>query len=65
MATSSALTRQEARIVSLAAAGYSNRQIATQLFVTVRTVEFHLSGAYRKLGITGRRQLGSVHVACS
>lgn len=55
-----ALTRQEARIARLAAAGHSNKQIAAQLSLTVRTVEFHLSGAYRKLGISGRRELGAV-----
>ncbi len=51
------LTRQENRIAQLARAGYSNREIADQLFLTVRTVEFHLSRAYRKLGIAGRREL--------
>ncbi|MFJ3705791.1 MULTISPECIES: LuxR C-terminal-related transcriptional regulator [Streptomyces] len=51
------LTRQQDRIAQLARAGYSNRQIAETLFLTVRTVEFHLSSVYRKLGISGRRQL--------
>ncbi|MFF3753467.1 LuxR C-terminal-related transcriptional regulator [Streptomyces sp. NPDC002018] len=51
------LTRQQDKIAQLARAGYSNRQIAETLFLTVRTVEFHLSGVYRKLGISGRRQL--------
>ncbi|CAM4079117.1 LuxR C-terminal-related transcriptional regulator [Kibdelosporangium persicum] len=55
-----ALTKQEARIARLAAAGHSNKQIAAKLCLTVRTVEFHLSGAYRKLGISGRRELGAV-----
>ncbi|MFL6127410.1 LuxR C-terminal-related transcriptional regulator [Actinophytocola sp.] len=57
------LTRQEAKIARLAAAGHSNRQIAAELCLTVRTIEFHLSGAYRKLGITGRRELGEVIAA--
>ncbi|MEU5208783.1 LuxR C-terminal-related transcriptional regulator [Streptomyces sp. NPDC020742] len=54
------LTPQERKILRLARDGYSNRDIAGRLFVTVRTVEFHLSGAYRKLGIAGRRQLAEV-----
>lgn len=55
-----ALTRQEARIARLATAGHSNKQIAAKLSLTVRTVEFHLSGVYRKLGISGRRELSAV-----
>jgi DNA-binding NarL/FixJ family response regulator len=51
------LTAQEARIAELARAGYSNKQIAGKLFLTVRTVEFHLSNVYRKLLISGRREL--------
>ncbi|MDT0458894.1 LuxR family transcriptional regulator [Streptomyces sp. DSM 41527] len=54
------LTPQERKILHLAKEGHSNRDIAGRLFVAVRTVEFHLSGAYRKLGITGRRQLAQV-----
>ncbi|MFF8373788.1 LuxR C-terminal-related transcriptional regulator [Streptomyces lydicus] len=54
------LTPQELKILQLARDGHSNRDIAGKLFVAVRTVEFHLSGAYRKLGITGRRQLAEV-----
>lgn len=52
-----ALTRQERKIAVLARAGYSNRRIAQEQSLTLRTVEFHLSGAYRKLGIAGRREL--------
>nr|BFE37313.1 hypothetical protein GCM10010200_095640 [Actinomadura rugatobispora] len=52
-----ALTPQEARVANLARAGYSNRNIAETLYLTVRTVEFHLSSVYRKLGISGRRDL--------
>ncbi|WP_146087626.1 helix-turn-helix transcriptional regulator [Thermomonospora echinospora] len=55
-----ALTPQEARVANLARAGYSNRKIAETLFLTVRTVEFHLSSVYRKLGISGRRELSAV-----
>lgn len=54
------LTGQELRVSELARAGYSNRQIAETLFLAVRTVEFHLSSVYRKLGVSGRRELHSV-----
>jgi DNA-binding CsgD family transcriptional regulator len=52
-----ALTPSERRIAERAAAGASNPEIAQALFVTVKTVEMHLSNAYRKLGIAGRRDL--------
>jgi DNA-binding NarL/FixJ family response regulator len=51
------LTASERRVASLAAAGSSNREIAQTLFVTPKTVELHLSNAYRKLGIRSRREL--------
>jgi DNA-binding CsgD family transcriptional regulator len=52
-----ALTASEKRVAELAAAGGTNREIAQELFVTPKTVEVHLSNAYRKLGIRGRREL--------
>ena len=52
-----ALTPSERRIVELAAGGATNAEIAQGLFVTVKTVEMHLGNAYRKLGISSRRQL--------
>ncbi|WP_280341777.1 helix-turn-helix transcriptional regulator [Nocardia neocaledoniensis] len=54
------LTRQERKIAGLALRGLTNKDIAEELFLTVRTVEFHLSNVYRKLGIPGRRQLAGV-----
>lgn len=54
-----ALTPSEARVAAMAAEGLSNRQIAAKLFVTVRTVEYHLQGAYRKLGIRARENLSA------
>lgn len=54
----SALTPAELRVARLAADGRSNREAAEQLFVTVKTVEMHLSSSYRKLGIGSRSQLG-------
>lgn len=53
------LTKQETRVAGMAAQGLTNRQIAEALFLTRRTVELHLSGAYRKLGITGRADLAT------
>ncbi|MGW2749159.1 LuxR C-terminal-related transcriptional regulator [Streptomyces sp. NPDC001450] len=52
-----ALTQAERRVARLAAQGMTNRSIAEELFVELRTVELHLSRAYRKLGITGRAGL--------
>jgi DNA-binding NarL/FixJ family response regulator len=51
------LTPSELRIVRLAADGRTNREIAHELYVTLKTVEGHLSRAYTKLGIDGRAQL--------
>jgi DNA-binding CsgD family transcriptional regulator len=55
-----ALTPSELRVVRLAAEGASNREIAHQLFVTLKTVEGHLSRAYTKLGVKGRDELSRV-----
>ena len=52
-----ALTASERRVAGMAAEGRSNRDIAQALFVTPKTVEVHLSNAYRKLGIRSRREL--------
>ncbi|HMM81950.1 MAG TPA: AAA family ATPase [Terrimesophilobacter sp.] len=51
------LSPSEFRVASLAAQGLSNREIAGNLFVTLKTVEFHLSHCYRKLGIRARHDL--------
>jgi DNA-binding CsgD family transcriptional regulator len=53
------LTESEQRAAELAASGMSNKQIARELFVTVHTVEVHLSRAYAKLGVSSRRQLSA------
>jgi DNA-binding CsgD family transcriptional regulator len=52
-----ALTPAELAVARLAAAGRTNRDIAERLKVVQRTVEMHLSSAYRKLGIRGRSAL--------
>jgi DNA-binding NarL/FixJ family response regulator len=51
------LTASERRVAELAAEGRTNKEIAQALFVTLKTVELHLSHAYRKLGIRSRREL--------
>ncbi|TPQ23555.1 ATP-binding protein [Streptomyces sporangiiformans] len=51
------LTPSELQVARQAAAGLSNLEIAELLFVTQRTVELHLTSVYRKLGLSGRRQL--------
>jgi DNA-binding CsgD family transcriptional regulator len=51
------LTVSERRVAQMAATGMSNKEIAQALFVTVKTVEVHLSSVYRKLQINSRRKL--------
>ena len=51
------LTSQELVVARLAAEGRSNREIADELVVSIKTVEYHLRNAFGKLGITSRRQL--------
>jgi DNA-binding CsgD family transcriptional regulator len=55
-----ALTPSEQRIARLAADGMTNREIATHLFVTVKTVEMHLGRSFEKLGTESRRELAHV-----
>ena len=54
------LTPSERRIAERAAAGKTNRQIAQELFLTMKTVAFHLTNAYRKLDVSSREELAAV-----
>lgn len=51
------LSDSERRVATLVARGYTNQKVSTKLYITVSTVEQHLTQVYRKLGITSRREL--------
>ena len=57
--TLAALTATEARIAAMVRDGASNREIATRMFLSVKTVEATLTRMYRKLGVRSRTQLSS------
>lgn len=59
----SALTPVEQQVAELVAAGMSNREVATRLFASVRTIEAHLSAVYRKLEIRSRSELAARYAA--
>jgi DNA-binding NarL/FixJ family response regulator len=51
------LTPQETQVVRLVAEGGSNKEVAARLFLSPRTVAYHLHKAYPKLGVTSRTEL--------
>jgi DNA-binding NarL/FixJ family response regulator len=53
------LTPQEAQIARLARSGHSNTEIGTELFLSPRTVEWHLARVFTKLGISSRTDYAS------
>ena len=53
------LTPQERMVARLAAEGHTNREVAEELYISVKTVEHHLSRVYAKLGVQGRVQMAA------
>ncbi|QFU85251.1 Putative HTH-type transcriptional regulator [Amycolatopsis sp. YIM 10] len=60
--TAGTLTAQELRVAQLAASGLSNREIGSELFLSPRTVGYHLYKTYPKLGISSRSQLRTLNL---
>ncbi len=58
-ATRLGLTRAELAVARLVVTGLTNREVANELFVSIKTVEYHLRNCYMKLNITSRRALAS------
>ncbi|WP_307815695.1 helix-turn-helix transcriptional regulator [Myceligenerans indicum] len=58
IATGNHLTPREAQIVRLASDGLTNSEVGSQLFISARTVEYHLSKVFAKTGVTSRTGLG-------
>ena len=54
---SATLTAQEAQVAALVASGLSNRDVAAQLFLSPRTIDFHLRNIFAKTGVSSRGQL--------
>jgi DNA-binding CsgD family transcriptional regulator len=51
------LTAQELQVARFVAQGLSNRDVAAQLFVSPRTIDFHLRNVFAKVGVSSRTQL--------
>ncbi|MFF7529391.1 AAA family ATPase [Streptomyces bobili] len=59
---SAALTAKEVEIARLAQGGFTNPEIGARLFLSPHTVEWHLRKVFAKLGISSRKEIGSVHL---
>jgi DNA-binding NarL/FixJ family response regulator len=55
-----ALTPQELQVALAVARGHSNREVASSLFLSTKTIEFHLSNVFHKLGINRRTRLATL-----
>jgi DNA-binding CsgD family transcriptional regulator len=60
--TATELTPQERQVIGLVAEGATNREVAAQMFLSHRTVEYHLRSVFSKLGISSRAELIRRHV---
>jgi DNA-binding CsgD family transcriptional regulator len=60
IAATGSLTAQEAQIVRLVKEGLTNPEIGTRLFLSARTVEWHLRNVFGKVGVSSRRQLRDI-----
>lgn len=58
MTTFSNLTSRELEILQLVLAGFTNKAIATEIFISEKTVEFHLDNIYTKIGVRTRLMAG-------
>ena len=58
MSTLSDLTSRELEILQLVIAGYTNKAIAAKIFISEKTVEFHLDNIYKKIGVQTRLMAG-------
>ncbi|HEY7396695.1 MAG TPA: helix-turn-helix transcriptional regulator, partial [Gaiellaceae bacterium] len=56
------LTPQELQVAKFVAQGLSNREVGAQLFLSPRTVDFHLRNVYAKLGIASRTELATLRL---
>jgi len=61
--TFDSLTAQEQQVARMARSGRSNQEIGNQLFISIKTVEYHLHKTFAKLGISSRHELGQVLAA--
>jgi DNA-binding CsgD family transcriptional regulator len=56
------LSAKEHRVAHLVAAGLTNQQVAKEIYISVKTVEFHLGNIFAKLGINSRKDLAALVV---
>ena len=59
---SAELTPQELQVARFVSQGLSNREVGAQLFLSPRTVDFHLRHVYAKLGISSRTELAALRL---